>query len=256
MKNMLARALLRWYLPRFLRDPNGFNRLLGHAVELQLGRLTEEAFRLRLEDFYRQLDAVSIKEQIDFDAKAIQLGQPGGYKVDILALRTVAEPETKPRRLGFWPRRFGLLRRLGIRSDLLILRKGETIPPHGHCRVVSGFYVLEGSIAIRHYDRLNEVGDTLLVRKVLDANLEPGGFTTNSEFFQNIHWLQGLADRSYLFRLTVTDTPTAVFGKNRGSNSRLYVDPTAKPDQSEIINARYVSEDVAKRLLIRPTIDS
>jgi hypothetical protein len=141
---------------------------------------------------------------------------------------------------------------VGVRSDVLILRRGETVPPHGHCRVVSGFYLLAGRVAARHYDRVREVGDKLLVRKVLDADLEPGGFTTNSEFFHNIHWLQGLADRSYLFRVTVTDTPVTAFGSSPGTHSRLYVDPTGEPDESDLITASYVQEEVAKRLFIRP----
>jgi hypothetical protein len=253
MKRFVARALLRWNLPRFLSDPNPFNRLMGHAIELQLGRTADETFRLRLEEYYQHLEPVSLKRDIDVEAKIKDLDRPGGYKADILAIDGPTTSMKTPRRFDIWGRRFGLLRRLGIRSDVLILREGEVIPPHGHCRVVSGFYLLEGQVAIRHYDRLREVGDKLLIRKVLDTDLGPGGFTTNSEFFQNIHWLQGLADRSYLFRVTVTDTPVQAWsGDNRGSNSRLYLDPTKEPDESMMISAPYVTEEFAKRLLIRP----
>lgn len=252
MKRFVARAVLRWNLSRFLRDPNGFNRLMGHALELQLGRTTDEKFRLRLDEYYRKLEPEPLKHDIDFDTKVKQLDRPGGYKIDILAIDGPTNPKSPPGRFDLWRRRFGLLRRLGIRSDLLILRNGEVIPPHGHCRVVSGFYLLEGRVAVRHYDRVKEVGDKLLVRKVLDTDLGPGGFTTNSEFFQNIHWLQGLADRSYLFRVTVTDTPTLAWaGANRATNSRLYLDPTGEADDSAIIQAPYVTEEFAKRLLIR-----
>jgi hypothetical protein len=85
VKKLIARTLLRWHLPSFLNDPHGFNRLLGYAVLLQLRRTTDEAFRVRLEEFYQSLDPEAAKRDIDFDAKARQLEVPGGYKIDVSA---------------------------------------------------------------------------------------------------------------------------------------------------------------------------
>lgn len=254
MKNALARAILKWYLPRFLRDAIPFNRLLGQSIKLQLGQITDEAFRVHLDDFYRGLEVSAIKQQIDLKEKMPRLNRPDGYKVDILNITCTDKAVDGRSRFNLWERRFGLLRRLGIRSDVLILREGEVIPPHGHCRVVSGFYVLEGRVAARHYDRVKELGEKLLIRKVLDTELGPGGFTTNSEFFQNIHWLQGLASESYLFRVTVTDTPTPTFGGRMQSDSRLYIDPTGVPDDSGLILGTYVDEERAKSLLINARV--
>jgi hypothetical protein len=251
MKNILARAALRWYLPRFQSDPHPFNRLLGRAASMQFGRLSEEEFRAQLDAFYAGLDIDSTRRDLNFADKIKRLDVPGGYKVDVSRLYEGGKDPGPPGRFDIWGRRFGLLRRIGVRSDVLILRLGETIPPHGHHRVVSGFFVLDGRVAIRHYDRIKECGDTLLVRQSLDANLGPGGFTTNSEFHHNIHWLQGLDERSYLFRVTVTDTPTRTFSPGDASNSRVYIDPTGEPDALGQIRARYVSEQAAKELSIR-----
>jgi hypothetical protein len=254
MKKLLARGMLRWYLPRFLNDSHAFNRLLGNAVRLQLGRMTDEAFRECLADFYQQLDASSIKRDLDFEGMADRLNRPGGYKIAVSGIGGAPPSAGKPGRFDFWGRRFGLLKHLGIGADVLLLRQGEQVPPHGHHRVVSGFYVLEGEVAIRHYDRVREEDGKLLVRKVLDTDLCPGGFTTNSEHYHNIHWLQGLAEKSYLFRVTVTDTPTSAFTGVKTTNSRVYVDPSGEPNGSDIITAPYVSEAAAKQLRIRPLI--
>src|SRR5260221_242593 len=250
MKKLLARTILRWQLPRFSSDSHPFNLLLGNAIELQRGSLTDDAFRVCLEEFYRKIDLDSIKRDIEFPKKVARLDRPGGYKTDVAALDTGGVAPTPPGRFDLWGRRFSLLRRIGIRSDVLILRRGETVPPHGHHRVVSGFYVLEGRIAIRHYDRIRSSEENVHVRKVLDTELGPGGFTTNSEAFHNIHWLQGLAEKSFLFRVTVTDTPTKVVGDLNRTDSRLYIDPTAEPDPTGMIIAPFISEAEAKRLLI------
>ena len=254
MKKLLARMILRWYLPRFLGDAHSFNRLLGRAIQMQLGRLADEAFRQHLEEFYQQLDPGSIKRDLHFYEKVQRLNHPGGYKVAISTFNDLPPSRGSPGRFNLWQRRFALLGRMGIRADVLILRAGEQIPPHGHYRVVSGFYVLDGHVAIRHYDRVREQGGKLLVRKVLDTELGPGGFTTNSETYHNIHWLQGLAGRSYLFRVTATGTPAAAFGGAARTDSRVYVDPSDEPNEVGLIKAAYVNEEAAKRLFIRPPV--
>ena len=252
MKKTLSRFILRSYLRRLSTDPHAFNRLMADAVRLQLGRMPDDEFRQCLERFYQSLDPESIKTDIDFASKAARLDRPGGYKTDIMSVG--GKSSARPGRFDLWGRRFGLLRHLGIRSDVLILRAGERIPPHGHRRVVSGFYVLEGRVAIRHYNRVGQAPDGLLVRKALDTVLGPAGFTTNSEGHHDIHWLQGIADKSFLFRVTVVDTPSPV--RDAGpSDSRLYIDPTGEPDASGIIAAPYVSESDAKRLTILSPVE-
>lgn len=252
MKRLLAKGFLRWYLPRFLRDPHPFNQLMGHAIELQLGRTTDDAFRLQLEAFFRQIDLGAIKRDIELAGKVSKLDRPGGYKTDLSAIGPESASAPNVSRFDLWRRRFGLLRHIGVRSDVLILRRDERIPPHGHHRVVSGFFVLEGMVAIRHYDRIGDATGGLLVRKVLDTEMGPAGFTTNSENFQNIHWLQGLAEKSYLFRVTVVDTPSPTPHRKDTTDSRLYIDPTGEPDSTGLITAPFVSEADAKRLVIPP----
>ena len=251
MKRFLARTLLRWQLPRLLGDPHPFNRLLGQAVRLQFGRVSDEEFRDELDRFYAQLDRPALMESLGFGALAERLNRPGGYKVEILGLRDDTSGQTARKR-GPWARRFALLRHLGVRSDVLILRNGEQIPPHGHYRVVSGFYLLDGEVAVRHYDRVREVGDRVQVRKALDTVLRAGGYTTNSEYRHNIHWLYGLAPVSYLFRMTVLGTPTATFGGPGRLGERVYVDPTGAPDADGLITAAYVSAGEAEKVRFQP----
>jgi|SRR5579883_616390 len=247
-KGRIAPLLVRWQLRRLLNDPVPINRLFGQAVLLKSGKMDEEDFRTNLERFYREMSPEGCREQVEFHKKKKRLSQPGSYKVDVTALRD--DPSADPHRgkLDLWARRFGLLQYMGIRSDVLILRAGEQIPPHGHSGVVSGFYVLEGQVAIRHFDRIQERPGRVMLRKSVDATLGAGQYTTNSECRQNIHWLLGIAASSYLFRFTVTEVPVKRFGLARGDRSRIYVDPTAEPDAEGLICAPYISEAEAKLL--------
>jgi hypothetical protein len=250
MKYFAARLGLRWILPRLLRHPDGFHRLLGQAVRLQLGRLGDDQFRQELDDYYRTVDRPTLLRAIDMESKTNVLDRPDGYKAPITSWAT-ADPIGRPGPFSIWGRRFGLLARLGVRSDVLILRRGQQIPPHGHNRVVSGFYVLSGEVAVRHYDRVGESGRGLVVRRALDVVLGPGGFTTNSEYHHNIHWLAGQAPTSFLFRLTVAGTPVRPFSATAGTSDRVYIDPTGAPDEGGLIGAPYVSEQAARAIPFR-----
>ena len=147
-----------------------------------------------------------------------------------------------------WRRRFAFLRQVGVRLDVLVLREGAQIPPHGHYGVVSGFCVLEGEVAFRHYDRVKESGESVYIRKCIDMIARPGEFATNSEYYQNIHWLCGVAPISYLFRVTVVGTQAKTFGSRQEKSERVYVDPTGSEDASGLVLAPYITHDQAASL--------
>jgi hypothetical protein len=240
-------------LRRFDASESALDRLLGQAVRLQIGAGADEDFRKALEEFYERADPRQVAGAVRFAELRPGLDRPKGYKVGVTRLAGDGRAGGLRRRLSAWHRRFGLLQHLAIRCDVLILREGEQVPPHGHNRVVSGFYLLEGRVACRHYDRVREAEGRLFVREAFDAVLESGGHTTNSEFHHYIHWLLGLAPASYLFRVTVADTPTLAFGNAQAAHERVYVDPTGPADAEGLIQAPYVTEEAAKRLEMNST---
>ena len=252
MRRRLAMWVLGVLQRRFDSDSVSLNRLMGRAIRLERGRITEDEFRQELDAYYARVDREALLDEISFATKAKRLERPGRYKVDVVALRSDGRGDRSPARWDLWGRRFGLLRRIGVRIDVLVLRAGEQVPPHAHYGVVSGFYVLEGSVAIRHYDRVNEYDGGIVVRSALKRVLDCGEFTTNSEFYQNIHWLLGVAPISFLFRITATDVPTQTFGGPNRTGSRIYVDPSGTADEHGLIRAPYVSAAAARSLEFPP----
>ncbi|MEM6901434.1 MAG: hypothetical protein AAF583_16910 [Pseudomonadota bacterium] len=200
------------------------NRLLKAACEAAHGRLDSEGVRIELDRYYSTLDLNALAEQIDYASLVSRLRQPGGYKVDVLNVQTRQGGPVAL--LTFGARKLLLLRNRHVRFDLMILRKGEQIPPHMHSGVVSGFYLVEGQVGIRHYDQAEDLPDRVLIKKTIDQTLDPGGYTTNSESHDNIHWLFGHAEQSILFRFNTTNLPRRRFAPG-GNGARGYVDPNA-----------------------------
>jgi hypothetical protein len=243
LKTTAVGALVRALSPR-MRRRSPYQSLFADAALMQTGRLLPEHFRQKLDDYYANADRARLLDEIEIEEKKRTLNLPGGYKVNIHRLKGDPAPGSLAWRVSLWARRFGLLRRLGIRSDVIILRAGEEIAPHAHERVISGFYVAEGEIHLRHYHRDRTEGDQVLLRVAIDKKCGPGGFGTNSDEFQNVHWLAGLAPASFLLRFTVTGVPAPgnPSGKTR---DRIYVDPTGFPDESGYIRGRIITEEQA-----------
>ena len=245
-QRFLAAALFPLALRMRRRSP--YQALFAAAARMQLGGLPPERFREQLDHFYATADRRLLLDEIEFEEKKKELQEPHSYKVNIHHLKGDAAPGTLAARLSPWARRFGLLRRLGVRSDVIILRKGDQVPPHAHERVISGFYVAEGQVHLRHYHRERTEGDHVYLRKVIDKLCGPGDFGTNSDEFQNVHWLAGLAPASFLLRFTATGVPSSD-GRATATRDRIYVDPTGKPDPATaIIRGRIVSEEAAHAL--------
>lgn len=230
-----------------MRRRSAYQALFADAARMQLGRLAPERFREQLDHFYANADRAQLLDEIEFEHKKQKLAAPGAYKVNINHLRGDPVPGTISHRFSLWVRRFGLLRRIGIRSDVIILRAGEQVPPHAHERVISGFYVAEGYVHLRHYHRDRTEGERVYLRKAIDKLCGPGGFGTNSDEFQNVHWLAGAAPESFLLRFTVTGVP-APNGGGGATQDRIYVDPTGEPDASGVIAGRIVTEPEAHAL--------
>jgi hypothetical protein len=253
VKKSISRFLLQRMLPRLDASRSALDRLLGQAVRLQVGVVADEDFRQTLENYYSATDPQTLVGEVRFAELRSRLDQPQSYKVPVVRLASDRPDSDRRSRWSPWRRRLSLLHHLDVRLDVLILRAGEQVPPHGHNRVVSGFYLIEGRVACRHYDRVREEDGGVLVRQVFDAVLESGGHTTNSEYHHNIHWLAGRARASYLFRVTCANTPTVTFGNAETTHERVYVDPTGPADAAGLIRARYVTEEAAERLEMNAT---
>jgi hypothetical protein len=230
-----------------MRRRSPFQALFADAARMQGGRLEPERFREQLDDFYANAKHERLLDEIEFEENKTKLQGPHSYKVNVHRLKGDPTPGTLAHRLSPWARRFGLFRRIGIRSDIIILREGEQIPPHAHERVISGFYVAEGRVHLRHYHRDRTDGGQVYLRLAIDQVCDPGGYGTNSDKYQNVHWVEGLAPASYLLRFTVTGVPSAL-GLGIPTDDRIYVDPTGKADDSGVIRGRVVTEELARKL--------
>ena len=247
LKSVATKRVVPHLLTSLRENSDAFYRMLWTAVQLSIENSSPEEFRQALDEFYSHVDLPNLYQQLDFDRIKETLRRPKGYKFHVNRFDE-SRNDSKRGRFSPWARRFGLLARLGIHSDVLLLRRDQSIPPHGHIGVVSGFLVLEGQVRIRHYHRVDQRDNGLLLKPTIDRVLSQGEYTTNSEFCDDVHWLQGIADETFLFRTNVVGVKASRWEGLRETNDRLYVDPTGTQDIEGRVFAPFISGEVAREL--------
>jgi len=84
-------------------------------------------------------------------------------------------------------------------TKVAYVRKGFSIPPHGHSNMVSAFLCLSGEFDVRLYDRLDDRPDSLVVRQTVEApSSGPGTWSSISDYRDNVHWLTAKSDDCFL----------------------------------------------------------
>jgi hypothetical protein len=114
----------------------------------------------------------------------------------------------------------------GLPTDLVFghqmfaLRKDRSVVPHGHNNMATAFLVLQGEFAGKHYDRLEDHEDYMIVRPTIDRSFKPGEYSTVSDHKDNVHWFKTTSDTGYIFNIHVLNVDPEI--KRSG---RVYVDP-------------------------------
>lgn len=239
-------------------------RFLGRAgqaasVGVLLGSSTAVAALRSVPDILAELDELGhrlLSAQIDPDgwqtrAEALLLGVS---PQDLLAALTLdwAALRQATRRSGQVTHRLAPTELLGcphqfhargtglnwpsFRPKLFSLARGHAIVPHAHQNLVSAFFVLTGRVHGRHFDRVREDADAILIRPTDDRIFTPGDAAAISDQRDNVHWFTALEDEALLFNVGVT-IPESLRGRGPKSTGRIYLDPDGEPLEDGLIRA-------------------
>jgi hypothetical protein len=114
----------------------------------------------------------------------------------------------------------GLPTKLIFGHQMFALRKDRSVVPHGHNNMATAFLVLQGDFEGRHYDRLEDHKDYMIIKPTIDRKFTPGEYSTISDHKDNVHWFKTTSDTGYIFNIHVLNVDPAI--KRSG---RVYIDP-------------------------------
>jgi hypothetical protein len=105
-----------------------------------------------------------------------------------------------------FPRLAGIPERPSYIRRVFLMAKDRAIVPHGHQNMVSGHLVVQGSFRVRHFERVRDEPEHLVLRPTIDrVRAEPGSATTVSDEKDNVHWLVATSAVAATFDVILPD---------------------------------------------------
>jgi len=125
--------------------------------------------------------------------------------------------------------------------QVFALNQGRSVVPHGHNNMATAFLVLRGGFHGRHYDRLDDEKNHMIIKPTIDDDFGVGSYSTVSDVKDNVHWFQAKEDRSFIFNIHVLSV-------NPGRTGRVYVDPAGERISGDRLRCRKINHQEALKL--------
>jgi hypothetical protein len=203
-----------------------------------------------LDGLSRDVRGKKIK-QVDWQAKVEQLLA----KVDLPEMLTFIDFDKLAKSVKFrdrgelslrarFPQVEGLPTDLIFGHQIFALGKDRSVVPHGHDNMATAFLILKGKFEGKHYDRLEDDRDHMIIKPTIDRAFGPGGISTISDHKDNVHWFKATTDASFIFNIHVMN----VDPDSRKRSNRVYIDPNGEKLSGGRIRARKIGSGEAEKL--------
>ena len=141
------------------------------------------------------------------------------------------------------PRSNGFPERLAFGSQVFALKKGRSVVPHGHNNMATAFIVLKGNFHGRHYDRISDEKEHMIIRPTIDDRFGPGQTSSVSDDKDNVHWFKAEDEPAFIFNIHVLGLPNKKGAPRR--TGRLYIDPEGEKLGNGLIRAPFIDSKKA-----------
>ncbi len=181
---------------------------LGRDVKGQ--NISQILWQQKVEELFARVELSEVLRLVDFDklTKDIRITDQGAKS------------------LGFrFPEVEGIPKQLVFGKQIFALKKGRSVVPHGHNNMATAFLILQGDLHGRHYDRVEDEKQHIIIRPTIDRSFKPGEYSTVSDYKDNIHWFKANSDVAYIFNIHVNDTRP----KSDTQTGRVYLNPNGEP---------------------------
>ncbi|MCA9218693.1 MAG: hypothetical protein KDA71_00115 [Planctomycetales bacterium] len=206
------------------------NRVNEMSQDLRDERLKQLEWQAKIEELFAQADLPELMKYVEFEKLTANL--------------KLADRGEKSLRFNFQAID-GTPQRLVFGKQIFALKKGSSVVPHGHNNMATAFLILKGQFRGRHYDRIEDQAEHMIIRPTIDRQFGVGECSTVSDFKDNVHWFQSVADEP-AFILNIH-----VLGVNPASKlptGRVYVDPNGEKLSDGLVRARRIKHDEANKL--------
>lgn len=196
------------------------------SADLKGKKLEQVEWQKKVEELFARVDLPEMFALLDFE-KLKQQARP----------QERGEQSIRPT----LPQVEGLPTDLVFGQQVFALSKGRSVVPHGHDNMATAFLILKGDFHGRHYDRLEDNQEHMIISPTIDRPFGPGGYSTISDYKDNVHWFEALADDAFIYNIHVLSIKP-------GRSGRVYIDPNGEKLSGNRIKARKIGYGEAEKL--------
>jgi hypothetical protein len=201
---------------KWLGDVNQLGR------DLKGQQIDQLAWQKKIEELLSRVDLNDVLQLVDFDRLS--------SKVDF------AERGERSLRFSF-PKVEGVPSDLSFGKQIFALRKDRSVVPHGHNNMATAFLILKGDLRGRHYDRVRDEPNHMIIQPTIDRKFVARECSTVSDYKNNVHWFQAVSDEAFIFNLHVMD----VNPDGKLATGRVYIDPQGEALAGGLTRARRIN---------------
>ena len=164
--------------------------LQTYCADLKKDTLKPIEWQSKIDSLYQRIELEELLKFIDFQNLVKGFEYPDlGVKTKSVRFPSIAG---LPDKTIFIKKIFGM-------------KKDRAIIPHGHSNMASAHFVLKGNMHLRHYEKLRQEGQQLVIKPTLDTILTPGNYSSISDQKDNVHWFIANSESAFTFDVIVLD---------------------------------------------------
>jgi hypothetical protein len=196
------------------------------SLDLKAKKLGQLDWQKKVEQLFSMVDLPEILKFIDFEkltqnVKAVDRGE-------ISLHANLPKVEGLPTELVFG-------------HQVFALNQDRSVVPHGHDNMATAFLILQGDFHGRHYDRLEDEKEHLIIAPTIDRSFGPGEYSTVTDLKDNVHWFRAKNDKAFIFNIHVMSVKP-------GRTGRVYIDPDGEKISNGRIRAKKIDHAQANKL--------
>ena len=158
--------------------------------DLKTNSLTTLQWQQKIAELYAKIDLDELLQFIDFDSLV------KGFEFPDLGVST--------KQVQF-PKLDGLPERTVFIKKIFGMKKDRAIIPHGHSNMASAHLILKGEMHLRHYEKIKQDGQNLIIKPTVDQFAKIGGSSSISDEKDNVHWFIANTETAFTFDVIMLD---------------------------------------------------
>ena len=196
------------------------------GTEVKGKTLTPVMWQEQVENLFQQCNLPELLKFVDFEKLTAKVPYRDQGEVSLRAN---------------FPKVEGLPTNLVFGHQVFALKKDRSVVPHGHENMATAFLILQGTFHGKHYDRLEDANDHMIIKPTIDRSFQAGEHSSISDEKDNVHWFKATSETAFIFNIHVDGIlPNKRVG-------RVYIDPMGEKLSDGRIRARKISSEEVYR---------